>query len=202
MLATALQGFSLGFAAGSSPGPFQAFLLSEAVQRGWRQSLPLSLAPLLSDGPIIALTVLLLSRMPDSFLAALQIAGGLFILYLAWTAFTTWRSNQLAAPDSTKRPSLLKGALMNMLNPGPWLFWGTVGAPLIISGWRTNPLVGGSFLFFFYLSMTATNVALIVLFASLGNAGGRFRHGLLALSVLALGGFGVYQLVSGLRGFT
>ena len=200
MLSLLFQGLLLGFTAGASPGPFQAFLLSEASQKGARKSLPLALSPLLSDGPIILLTIAVLSRTPEWFLASLKIAGGLFILYLAYAAgravFDT-EALELAQPET--QVSLLQGAVMNALNPNPWIYWSTIGAPIVISGWRESPLVGSGFLLGFYLSITATNALLIFAFASLGGAGSGFRRNLLAVSVIALLGFGLFQLITGLR---
>lgn len=64
MLAYLLQGLSLGLSAMASPGPFQAFIISRTIHNGWQRALPAVLAPLISDGPIIALMVLVLTQMP------------------------------------------------------------------------------------------------------------------------------------------
>ena len=66
------------------PGPFQAFLLSLVARYGWRRAMPAVLAPLVSDPPIVAIVLLVLTRLPEQFLAALRVAGGLFLLFLAW----------------------------------------------------------------------------------------------------------------------
>ena len=66
MLAYLLQGLGYGFAAAVQPGPFQTYVMSQALERGWRRALPAALAPLISDGPIIALTLLVLTRLPPS----------------------------------------------------------------------------------------------------------------------------------------
>jgi threonine/homoserine/homoserine lactone efflux protein len=59
--------------------------------------LPAAFSPLLSDGPIVLVTVLALSRLPAWFTQWLRVAGGLFVLYLAFSAFRTWRSEKKAA---------------------------------------------------------------------------------------------------------
>ncbi len=87
MLAYALQGLLLGFPAAAQPGSMQAYLLAQTVKNGWRRTLPAALAPLISDGPIILFVLLLLTYMPPLFLSLLQIAGGGFLLYLAWGAY-------------------------------------------------------------------------------------------------------------------
>ena len=81
-----LQGLGLGLTAAAQPGPFQAYIISESLSRGWRRALPAALAPLLSDGPIILIAILLLTRLPAGWERILNLLGGLFVLYLAWGA--------------------------------------------------------------------------------------------------------------------
>ncbi|MCX7707869.1 MAG: hypothetical protein N2204_07660, partial [Anaerolineae bacterium] len=90
-LAYLLQGAGFGLAAAAQPGPFMAYLIGQTLAHGWRRTLPAALAPLISDGPIIALMLLVLTRLPDSFRVALYLAGGVFILYLAHGAYRNWR---------------------------------------------------------------------------------------------------------------
>ncbi len=33
-----VQGFTLGFSAGATPGPFHAYLLAQATRNGWRRA--------------------------------------------------------------------------------------------------------------------------------------------------------------------
>jgi threonine/homoserine/homoserine lactone efflux protein len=67
MWAYLLQGIGYGFAAAVQPGPFQTYLISQTLSNGWRQTLPAALAPLISDGPIIILTLVVLSHVPGWF---------------------------------------------------------------------------------------------------------------------------------------
>ncbi len=60
-----LQGIGYGLIAASQPGPFQTYLISQTLTRGWKRTLPAALAPLVSDGFIILVCVLVLSQAPD-----------------------------------------------------------------------------------------------------------------------------------------
>ena len=126
MLTYLARGLVLGGTAAAQPGPLQAFLLSQTLKNGWRRTLPAALAPLISDGPIVALVLLALTRLPERLLNWLQIGGGLFLLYLAWGAYGVFRSAAAGAaphhPESAGR-GLLKAALMNALSPNPYIFW-------------------------------------------------------------------------------
>ena len=92
MLLYLLQGAAYGFAAAAQPGPFMAYLVSQTLSNGWRRTLPMIFAPLLSDGPIIVLVLFLLSRIPPWWIQLLRFSGGFFLLYLSFGAWRAWRS--------------------------------------------------------------------------------------------------------------
>lgn len=207
MLAYLLQGLILGATAAAQPGPFQAFLLSLMSREGWRRALPAALAPLISDGPILALVLLVLSQLPEWLLFGLQIAGGLFLLYLAWGAWRSFRQKQLiesedaALIQGNERANILKAALMNFLNPSPYIFWGTVAGPILIEAWRKTPWSGLGFLISFYVALIGGTVLFILVFAGAGKLDPRVNRFLGAASAVALFAFGLFQLTSGIRGF-
>ena len=200
MLPFLLQGLTLGFAAGAQPGPFQTYLISQTLSQGWRRAWITAFAPLISDGPIIAIVLLVLSQIPDWFQRVLQIVGGLFVLYLAWGAYKAWRAFK---PDAEATPqngpqSLLRAAMMNALSPGPYLFWSLVLGPLIVTTWRENPANALSIMVAFYTAMIGLNIAVVLLFGQATRFGNQASKAMLGLSVLALAGFGLYQLWQGI----
>jgi threonine/homoserine/homoserine lactone efflux protein len=197
-----IQGFGYGFAAAVQPGPFQTYVISQTLNRGWRRTLPAALAPLVSDGPIILLVLFVLRQIPDWLQQALYLAGGLFVLYLAWGAFRSWRDYQPTWEESElpEQQGLLKAALANALSPGPYLYWSLVTGPILLAGWREQPARGIAFLAGFYLSIVFSLVALILLFGHARHLGPRVNRALLAISALALAGFGLYQLCLGVTG--
>ncbi len=201
MLAFFLQGAVLGFSAAVSPGPFQAYLLAQTVQNGLRRTLPSAFAPLLSDGPIIALVLLALAQAPGWLLRALQVAGGLFVLYLAWGAYRAFRRPPtLAPPSDTTGRNLLKAVVANALSPGPWIFWTVIAGPILVRAWGQAPGWALGFVGGFYGAMISALAGLIVLFATARRLGPGVTHALGGVSALALLGFGLYQLWSGLVG--
>jgi len=196
-----LTGISLGFYAAVSPGPFQAFLLAQALKNGWRRTLPASLAPLFSDGPIVALVLLVLTQTPDWLLSGLRLAGGVFILYLAWGALSAARSpvSPAARPPDSGSGNLGKAVLMNILNPNPYLFWGVVAGPILLEGWRQAPQLGLSFVLSFYGVLVGGLAGLIVLFATARHLGPKVTRGLEFFSAGMLAVFGVYQVWLGVQ---
>ena len=203
MLPYLILGATYAFAAAVQPGPYQTYLISQALSHGWRRTLPAALAPLLSDVPIILLVVFVLSRLPFALAEALRCAGGVFLLYLAWRAFRTWRAYRLAAEDSaaTARRSLLSAALVNLLNPNPYLGWSLVMGPLLLKGWRETPVNGIGLLLGFYVTMILVTLGIILLFAAARNLGPRVSRTLVGISSIAMACFGLYELWQGLQPF-
>src|SRR6185436_7128636 len=114
-----LQGIGYGFAAAAQPGPLQTFIIMQSLTRGWQKALPTAFAPLVSDGPIITLCLLVLRQVPDSFKQILFLAGGAFVLYLAYGAYRSWKNFDLniSSSQAEAQQSLLKAALVNVLGP-------------------------------------------------------------------------------------
>lgn len=189
-------GIGYGFAAAVQPGPLQTYLISQALLKGWRKSLPSALAPLISDGPIIALCVLVLSQVPVGFQRFLYIAGGSFVLYLAYGTYKSWQDfdAQLPSSESSSQGSLLKAALTNVLAPGAYLFWTLATGPILIRGWRETPIHGISLLVGFYVTMILSLALLIIIFGSAHQLGPKVSRTLLGVSAIALLFFGSYQL--------
>jgi threonine/homoserine/homoserine lactone efflux protein len=194
-----LRGATLGLSAMATPGPFQAFLLAQTLKNGWRRTLPASLAPLVSDGPIVALVLLILTQTPDWFLSVLQIFGGLFILYLARGAFLASKITDSTPEifEEAARQNFFKAVLMNALSPGPYLFWSVIAGPIVVEGWRQLPALGLSFVLGFYLTLIGGFAAFVILFATASQFGPKVNKILRLVSAVALLGFGLYQLWKG-----
>ena len=194
-----LQGVGFGMAAASQPGPFMSYLISQSLINGWRRTLPAALAPLLSDGPIIALCVLVLSQVPAGMEKVLYAVSGAFILYLAFASYTSWRHRYATVMvESTARQGVWKAALMNVLNPGPYIFWTLVSGPILVSGWRESPVKGVGFLAGFYVTMVVVLAAIILGFGLAKRFGPRVSRTMLGLSTLALLLFGSFQIFKAL----
>ncbi len=202
MIAYFLQGFLLGFPASATPGPMQAFLFSQTLKNGWRRSLQLALAPLISDIPIVLLVVFLLSNLPAWAISGLQIAGGLFLIYLAWGAFQSGKSSPMQEiQQDTPEHGLLKASLVNLLNPNPYIFWGTIGGVILLEAWRTSISNAIGFLAGMYLTLCGGFALFIIFFGLIGSADrgdGNLSRWLAYISAVLLCGFGIFQLSRGI----
>lgn len=202
MLQQILFGGSLAFAAGVQPGPLQAFLLSRTATDGWKRTLPAAFSPLLSDGPIAVLVLLVVGSLPVAAEQVLRTAGGLLLLYLAWSAFRQWRrSSDPGRPAGGSAPrTLFQAATVNLLNPNPYLGWALVLGPALLNAWRQGPENAIALVAAFYVTLIATQAAFILLAGTTQRLGPRGRRALILASALVLAGLGVYQIAAGLAG--
>ena len=155
-------GVLFGLYAGLSPGPLLALVISHTLRHGVKEGVRVSFAPLVTDSPIILLSVLILVKLSslDYFLAVISFLGGLFVLYLAYDSL---RSKSISPHLQESAPkSLAKGAMVNLLNPHPYLFWMTVGAPFMIRAWRNNPMAGIGFLAGFYIFLVVAKMTVAI----------------------------------------
>jgi threonine/homoserine/homoserine lactone efflux protein len=163
MLASLIAGTVLGLSAGLSPGPLMSFLISQTLKHGVKEGVKVAFAPFITDVPIILIATFVLTRLASfrAVLGLISLLGGLFVSYLAYESFRTSRldtSLQDAVPQS-----LSKGAIVNALNPHPYLFWLSVGAPMIIKAWAASPLTAAAFVTGFYVCLTGAKIGLAVL---------------------------------------
>ena len=195
-----IKAATIGFSAGITPGPLQAVFLSYAIKGGWKKALPAAFAPLVTDIPVVLLVFLILNNLPDGFIRVLQIGGAIFLLYLAWDSWRAFRSFQAVeeAQDTNPLGTLLKAAIMNILGPGPWLFWSLINGPNLIQAWNLKTAWGIAYIFCFYGVFILSNIGLILLFSTMRQLGERVRRDLLLVSALILAGFAIYQGLQGL----
>lgn len=195
-----LLGISLGFAAGISPGPLSALVVTTALQRGVWAGVRVAIAPLLTDLPVVALSVLAVGAFPAGALSYLAVAGGGFVIFLG---LDTYRKADRASFEHQQadRRDLRRGFITNILSPHPWLFWLGVGGPLLVSAWDKGVVLATAFLVGFYGLLVGSK-----LFLAWGVAYGRgvlnltwYRRVLAGSGVLliVLGGVLIWQAAAG-----
>jgi threonine/homoserine/homoserine lactone efflux protein len=199
MLVYLLFGVTYAFAAAIQPGPFQTFIISRTLENGWKRTLPAAFAPLLSDGPIIVLVLLILTSVPPWLLRFLQIGGGLLLLYLAYSSFRSFLNfDKLNKPEESKpNNTLLKAVLVNLLNPAPYIGWSLIMGPLFIKGYNKAPSYGIALIAGFYITMVLCQMGIILLFGLARNLGPKVTRITLGIAAAGLAAFGVYLLWQG-----
>ena len=200
MIAALASGAFLGLSCGLAPGPLLALLLAQTLRHGPREGCKIALTPLVTDAAIIVVALVLAAKLAElrPLLGIVSLAGGAFVLYLAWDSLRPARVDPEAPAEPPR--SWFKGILTNLLSPHPWLFWLTVGAAILAKAIAQSWLVAVAFLFGFYLLLVGSKV-MVALMAGRSRdllAGRPYRVVMRVLAVL-LGFFALLLFREGLR---
>jgi threonine/homoserine/homoserine lactone efflux protein len=194
----------MGLSAGLSPGPLLALVITATLRSGLVGGLQVAVAPFVTDAPIIALSVLLVGFLPPDALRWVGTVGGLVVI---WMGVEIIRSSTRAEPPSDlgdqaeSKRELWRGAVVNALNPHPYLFWATVGGPALVSGWRVSPWYALAFLVPFYALLVGSKMLVALLVSTRSRELSRLWYGRLlagsGLLVIAMGAWLIWQAWAG-----
>jgi len=174
LLTALFAGLSIGLGSGVAPGPLTGLAISTTLRSGLGSGLRIAIAPLISDSVIILLSLTLVSQLPDGAITVLGIVGGIVVaafgLEILWSAHkmsdTEVQMGSKKPPKLQRLPVLAQGALINVLNPAPWIFWITAGSTILIGFWRESPTQAIVFLVAFYLTLVGAKVAIVITLAA------------------------------------
>jgi len=195
-------GALLGLTAGISPGPLLALVVSETLRNNRFAGFRIAMAPLITDAPIIVLSFIVFMRIyqVDLFMGIISFAGSLFLIFLGLECIRTKGLN--SGTGGGKRSPLLKGIIINLLNPHPYLYWITVGTPIAVGAYENG--FGNVFAFFitFYLSLVGSKIIIAVLVdRSKGFLNNRIYTWIMRILGISLFVFAVMFLLEGLKSF-
>ncbi len=193
----------IGLAAGISPGPLLTLVISATMERGFGAGMRVACAPLLSDLPVVVASLWMMSRVPEAFLTGVTVFGGLFVIYLGLGTISRSRKpHDPRACAGGGGQDLLRGALINLLNPHAWIFWLSVGIPLTLKLWQESRALAAGWVVAFYCGLVGSKIVLAwVVAKGRKRLDQRWYRGVLALcgaALVVLGGLLCWQ---GARGW-
>jgi threonine/homoserine/homoserine lactone efflux protein len=162
-------GTILGLSAGFAPGPLLTLVISETIQHDIKSGIKVALAPIITDLPIIILTLFILAKLSNfhSILGVISLTGGFVILFMGYESI---RAKGVELNLKEKKPkSLKKGILVNSLSPHPYLFWFSVGAPTITKAMNQSIIAALGFIFSFYAFLVGSKIVLAILIGKSKN---------------------------------
>ncbi|PVX51056.1 threonine/homoserine/homoserine lactone efflux protein [Balneicella halophila] len=159
LLAAAL----LGFTSGISPGPMLTLVITQTIRHDRAEGIKVALSPLISDLPIILVAVVVFERLSDfeSVFAIISFAGAVFLSYLGIESLKTKALD--IDITNTKPGSLKKGIVANFANPNPYIFWATVGIPLLFKIFAISFISSVLFLVVFYSCLVGSKITIAIL---------------------------------------
>ena len=192
MEALLISGTILGLSAGLSPGPMLTLVITQTLQHGMREGVKVACAPLLTDIPIIIVCLVILSAFADMnlVLGILALVGGVYLFYLGISSFR-FTGGDLEVSD-IKPQSLKKGVMINFLNPGPYLFWTSIGGPLVLKSPDSSLISAMVFILPFYVLLVGSKIVIAVISGKSRNMVNSKHYRLIIRFLgLVLIGFGV-----------
>lgn len=182
------MGTLLGLSAGFAPGPLLTLVVSETLRHDIRSGIKVAISPFFTDLPIIILTLVVLSQLSgfNHILGIVALIGGVVILYMGYESMRTKPSE----PDiaGAKSRSLFKGILVNALSPHPYLFWFSVGGPILARSTKQGMAAPLAFIAGFYVFLVGSKMLLAVLVGrSKSFLSGRVYRYIMRFLGLALG---------------
>lgn len=196
------QGVLLGLSAGIAPGPLFALVIAETLRHGTRSGVRVALAPLVTDLPIVLVSVFILSQLSsfDAVLGVVSLLGGGVVLRMAYESIGT-KPFDPNGPVPKAR-SLRKGVMVNALSPHPYLFWLTVGGPTTLKAAEHSAVSAWAFIGGFYVCLVGAKVMLAAMIGpSKAFLNGHVYRYVMRFMGLLLGVFALLLFRDGLRLF-
>jgi len=163
----ALAALTFGVVSGIKPGPLGVYVIHQTMSKGIYSGFLASLAPIVTDGPIILLALLFTFQLNDIdwFISSISAFGA---IYLAYLAYKIVKAPSVVDPTSSKteNSSLVTAVKINILNPGPYIFWLTIGSSYILMGSEVDAAV---FIFCAIFSLCVTKFVVAVVIMKLGE---------------------------------
>jgi len=157
-------GAFLGLAAGISPGPLLAITISETLQHGKWEGIKVAISPLITDLPIVLSVLFILSHLTSSnfVIGIIAFFGASYLIYSGMESLKIKQNSFELKLE--KKDALKRGIIVNFWNPHPYIFWLSIGGPIIFKSLNTHIWATVLFIIGFYSFLVGSKVivALIV----------------------------------------
>jgi len=167
-LSVLIPAITFGLLAGLKPGPLGVFVIHQTMHRGLFSGFVASLGPIIADGPIIVLTLLLSDQLEriEWFAPLISLAGALYLLKLAYKIYSIKSSVDPSIGKNGSGTALKSAVMISLLNPSVYLFWMTIGSSYIIN---TSASMAMTFIVGAILSLCFTKFAVAFAIRELGQ---------------------------------
>jgi len=198
-----IAAFGIGVALGTSPGPVQLLLFSEASRGGVTRGLRAMAGANTTFGVMLALLAAGLSSVEpgDAFLSAVRVIGGAFLVFLAVDAIRENRRPRQVDGLRRELHPALRGVVAVILNPGVYVFLATSGAAIAANaahdgGTALALITAGALL----AGVSLMDMGMVLLGSGAHRVGERSLKILGNVLAVALGALGGWLIVQGFAG--
>ncbi len=133
-------------------------MITETLAHGGRAGVRVALAPILTDAPIIAVSLFVLSRLTAAgwILGLISMAGGVVVMRMGYLGLR--RGSCEVESDGASPRSLRRGVIVNVLNPHPYIFWFSIGGPITVRAIDTSVSIAATFVALFYVWLVGSKL--------------------------------------------
>ncbi|HWQ47963.1 MAG TPA: LysE family translocator, partial [Methanosarcina sp.] len=156
-------GSFLGLAAGTAPGPLLAVTISETLQHGKWEGIKVAVSPLITDLPIVLFVLYVLSHLTsyDFIIGIIAFFGASYLIYSGIESLKIKKDS--IELNIEKEDALKKGVIVNFGNPHPYVFWFSIGGPIIIKSLNTHVSATILFILGFYSFLVGSKVVITLI---------------------------------------
>lgn len=150
-------GSLLGLSSGLTPGPLSALITQYTLKKEYRSAILICFAPLVADIPIIGIGsyFLHLGKNHQMFFNILAFIGG---LYLAYIAIQNFKNSESSKRLTSQRHPFLVALKTILSNPTIYIFWISIGTPLLFTNYQSSFLNLLIFVLSFYIGLIGTKM--------------------------------------------
>jgi threonine/homoserine/homoserine lactone efflux protein len=140
-----------------------SLVVSETLRGNRLNGILIALAPLITDIPIVLLSILILKSASGSnlVLGVMSMLGAIFLAYIGMKNLTFKTSS--GKGKNNYSTSIKYGVITNFLSPHPYLFWITVGAPTFIKAAKVEDAYAYIFIAAFYFLLIGSKIAVAII---------------------------------------
>lgn len=156
-------GAFLGLAAGTSPGPLLAVTISETLQYGKWEGIKVAISPLITDLPIVLSVLYVLSHLTsyDFIIGIIAFFGASYLTYSGIESLKIKKDS--IELNVKKEDALKKGVIVNFGNPHPYVFWFSIGGPIIFKSMNIHVSATILFILGFYSFLVGSKVIITLI---------------------------------------
>jgi threonine/homoserine/homoserine lactone efflux protein len=157
------SGVIFGLAAGASPGPLLALVFSETLKYGRKEGIKIAVSPLITDLPIVLFVLfILLSLTGYNFvIGTISLFGACYLIYLGVENLKV-KINRFEV-ELAEKGALKRGVIANFLSPHPYLFWLSIGGPMIFKSLDVHISATVLFILGFYSLLIGSKIGIVLI---------------------------------------
>lgn len=154
-----VSGIILGLTAGTSPGPLLALVFSETLKYGKKEGIEIAVSPLITDLPIVLFVLFILTNLRgyNFIIGTISLFGACYLIYLG---IKSLRVKISGFKVEFAEDALKKGVIANFLSPHPYLFWLSIGGPMIFKSLEIHISATILFILGFYSLLVGSKISI------------------------------------------